>query len=291
MSFFDKKEDVLEIVLTPHGRSLLSKGKLMPVYYAFLDDDVIYDVASVGDSEANYQVKERILENTLSLKPQTNHSDLMVKFTENKSDLTNDVLKKNVYTLGTSDVLEDYAPAWNVQLRKGEITSASRTIEVEDKPLNIPQINVEIEYALSVANTNAIKQRRGINQSAERPMSVIYADGTYLKVDEEQILAQILEENGFKHSDKLEIEVFKFDDAAEEKLIPLKFLKRNKDFQDDLYTPNNEIGYSNIDDITPETVEYYFDVRVDKEIPKEIEEGVIADVYSTRVTDIEDCDT
>jgi len=291
MSFFDKKEDVLEIVLTPHGRSLLSKGKLMPAYYAFLDDDVIYDVASVGDTEANYQVKERILENTLSLKPQTNHSDLMVKFTENKPDLTNDVVKKNVYTLGTSDVLEDYAPAWNVQLRKGEITSASRTIEVEDKPLNIPQINVEIEYALSVANTNTIKQRRGINQSAERPMSIIYADGTYLKVDEEQILAQILEENGFKHSDKLEIEVFKFDDAEEEKLIPLKFIKRNKEFQNDLYTPDEEITSSNIDDITPETVEYYFDVRVDKEIPKEIEEGIVADVYSTRVTDIEDCDT
>lgn len=291
MSFFDKKEDVLEIVLTPHGRSLLSKGKLMPAYYAFLDDDVIYDVASVGDTEANYQVKERILENTLSLKPQTNHSDLMVKFTENSPDLTNDVVKKNVYTLGTSDVLEDYAPAWNVQLRKGEITSTSRTIEVEDKPLNIPQINVEIEYALSVANTNTIKQRRGINQSAERPMSVIYTDGTYLKVDEEQILAQILEENGFKHSDKLEIEVFKFDDAEIEKLIPLKFMKRNKEFQNDLYTPDEEITSSNIDDITPETVEYYFDVRVDKEIPKEIEEGVIADVYSTRVTDIEDCDT
>ena len=291
MSFFDKKEDVLEIVLTPHGRSLLSKGKLMPAYYSFLDDDIIYDVASVGDSESNYQVKERILENTPSLKPQTNHSDLMLKFTENEPDLTNDVLKKNVYTLGTSDVLEDHAPAWNVQLRKGELTSASRTIEVEDKPLNIPQLNIEIEYALSIANTNTIKQRRGINQSAERPMSVIYADGTYLKVDEEQILAQILEENGFKHSDKLEIEVFKFDDAQQEKLIPLKFVKRNKEFQNDLYTPDEEMTTSNIDDITPDTVEYYFDVRVDKEIPKEIEEGVVADVYSSRVTDIEDCDT
>ena len=291
MSFFDKKEDVLEIVLTPHGRSLLSKGKLMPAYYAFLDDDVIYDVASVGDTEANYQVKERILESTPSLKPQTNHSDLMVKFTENEPDLTNDVVKKNIYTLGTSDVLEDYAPAWNVQLRKGEITSASRTIEVEEKPLNIPQINVEIEYALSIANTNDIKQRRGINQSAERPMSVIYPDGTYLKVDEEQILAQILEENGFQHSDKLEIEVFMFDDAAEEKLIPLKFLKRDKEFQNDLYMPSQEIGTSNLDDITPHTVEYYFDVRVDKEIPIELDDGVVADVYSTRVTDIEDCDT
>ena len=291
MSFFDKKEDVLEIVLTPHGRSLLSKGKLMPAYYAFLDDDVIYDVASVGDTEANYQVKERILENTPSLKPQTNHSDLMVKFTDNEPDLTNDVVKKNVYTLGTSDVLEDYAPAWNVQLRKGEITSASRTIEVEEKPLNIPQINVEIEYALSIANTNDIKQRRGINQSAERPMSVIYPDGTYLKVDEEQILAQILEENGFQHSDKLEIEVFMFDDAAEEKLIPLKFLKRDKEFQNDLYMPSQEMATSNLDDITPHTVEYYFDVRVDKEIPIELDDGVVADVYSTRVTDIEDCDT
>ena len=291
MSFFDKKEDVLEIVLTPHGRSLLSKGKLMPAYYAFLDDDVIYDVASAGDTEANYQVKERILENTPSLKPQTNHSDLMVKFTENEPDLTNDVVKKNIYTLGTSDVLEDYTPAWNVQLRKGEITSASRTIEVEEKPLNIPQINVEIEYGLSIANTNDIKQRRGINESSERPMSVIYPDGTYLKVDEEQILVQILEENGFQHSDKLEIEVFMFDDAEEEKLIPLKFLKRDKEFQNDLYMPSQEAATSNLDDITPHTVEYYFDVRVDKEIPKEIEEGVVADVYSTRVTDIEDCDT
>ena len=291
MSFFDKKEDVLEIVLTPHGRSLLSKGKLMPAYYAFLDDDVIYDVASVGDTEGNYQVKERILENTPSLKPQTNHSDLMVKHIENESDLTNDVVKKNIYTLGTSDVLEDYAPAWNVQLKKGEITSASRTIEIEEKPLNIPQINVEIEYALSIANTNDIKQRRGIVESSERPMSIIYPDGTYLKVDEEQILAQILEENGFQHSDKLEIEVFMFDQADEEKLIPLKFIKRNKEFQDDLYNPNQEMASSNLDDITPETVEYYFDVRVDKEIPKEIKEGVVADVYSTRVTDIEDCDT
>jgi len=291
MSFFDKKEDVLEIVLTPHGRSLLSKGKLMPTYYAFLDDDVIYDVASVGDTESNYQVKDRILENTPSLKPHTNHSDLMVKFTDNDADLTNDVVKKNIYTLGTSDVLEDHTPSWNIQLKKGEITSASRTIEIEEKPLNIPQINVEIEYALSIANINDIKQRRGIEESSERPMSVIYPDGTYLKVDEEQILAQILEENGFQHSDKLEIEVFMLDQAAEEKLIPLKFIKRDKEIQNDLYVPNQEVGTNNLDDITPETVEYYFELRVDKEIPKEIKEGVVADVYSSRVTDIEDCET
>ena len=43
MGFFDKKEDVMEIELTPHGRYLLSQGKLMPAFYAFLDDDILYD--------------------------------------------------------------------------------------------------------------------------------------------------------------------------------------------------------------------------------------------------------
>ncbi len=291
MSFFNKKEDVLEIVLTPHGRSLLSKGKLMPAYYSFLDDDVIYDMVSTGDTEANYQVKDRILENSLSLKPQSNYSDLMVKFTDNTPDLTNDTVKKNVYTLGTSNNLEDYAPSWNVQFRKGEISSSSATLQVGNKPLNIPQIEVSLDYSLSIGNTNDIKQRRGIQESSERPMSIIYSDGTYLKVDEEQILAKILEENGFGHSDRLEIEVFKFDDSSDEKLVPLKFIKRNKEFENDLYMPNEEISTGNIDDITPNTVEYYFDVRADKEIPKDIDEGVLADVYTSRITDIEDCDT
>ncbi len=291
MSFFDKKEDVLEIVLTPHGRSLLSKGKLMPMYYSFLDDDVIYDVSSTGDTELNYEVKERILENTLSLKPQTNMSDLTVKHTELEPDLTNDVMKKNIYTLGTSNNMEEFSPAWNVKMLRNEIASSSATLSIENIPINIPQINVDIEYEMTISNINNVKQKRGIRSSPELPMSKIYDDGSFLKIDEDQILAQLLEENGFSNAERIEIEVYKFDDAAEEKLIPLKFMKRNKTIQNDLFTPEKLTKESpRIQDITPETVEYYFDVRVDKEIPKEIEEGVIADVYTSRVTDIEDCD-
>ena len=39
MGFFNKKEDVLHIELTPHGRYLLSIGKLLPSHYRFFDDD------------------------------------------------------------------------------------------------------------------------------------------------------------------------------------------------------------------------------------------------------------
>ena len=43
MEFFDRKKDVLDVKLTSYGRHLLSKGRLKPVYYAFFDDDIIYD--------------------------------------------------------------------------------------------------------------------------------------------------------------------------------------------------------------------------------------------------------
>jgi len=37
MEFFNKKEEVLEVKLTPYGRYKLSKGLLRPTYYAFFD--------------------------------------------------------------------------------------------------------------------------------------------------------------------------------------------------------------------------------------------------------------
>ena len=65
MSYFDKKEDVLDLKLTPYGRHLLSRCKLKPGYYCFLDDEVVYNVKSQntqGDlEEYNSEIKNRIL--------------------------------------------------------------------------------------------------------------------------------------------------------------------------------------------------------------------------------------
>ena len=40
MEFFDRKQEVIDIQLTPYGKYLLSKGKLRPKFYAFFDKDV-----------------------------------------------------------------------------------------------------------------------------------------------------------------------------------------------------------------------------------------------------------
>lgn len=49
MTFFNRKEDVIDIQLTQYGKYVLSKGRFKPVCYAFFDDDIIYDIAYASE--------------------------------------------------------------------------------------------------------------------------------------------------------------------------------------------------------------------------------------------------
>lgn len=312
-SFFDKKEDVLDIVLTPHGRRLLSQGKLMPAYYSFLDDDILYDISSAGDTESNYQVKSRILTQTPILKPQTNLTDLQVKLKDKNPDLSSDHIKYDLYTIGTSDTKEEFVPSWDLKLFENEISSSVGYVSSSLGIKNVPQVNVKIEYTISVGNVSNDQNDRGKKISPELPISKIYLDGTYVKIEEDQIIANILEKNGFLHSESLELEVLMYDESEVENLIPLKFAKRNKVIRDDILHDDTSKGLDGLTaEITPSQVEYYFDIRIDEQVPvdelgklkqfklKVQGEQPIADekiiynspIYNTDVTpdDIEDCD-
>ena len=312
-SFFDKKEDVLDIVLTPHGRRLLSKGKLMPVYYSFLDDDIAYDVTAANDTESNYQVKDRILKNTPVLKPQSNLTDLEAKLKDKNPDLSTDNIKYDLYTIGTSNTKEDFAPSWDLKFFENEISSSTNYLSSSLGTKNIPQINVKIEYKISVGNVSNDQNQRGQTISPELPISKIYLDGTYIKIEEDQILTNILEKNGFLHSDSLELEVLMFDDTEHENLIPLKFAKRTRAIRDDILYDDSARAFDVLTtELTSSQVEFYFDVRVDSEVPVDLDgklkefklkvagDEPIADekiiynspIYNTDVNtdDLEDCD-
>ena len=60
MTFFNQKEEVIQIELTQYGKYLISRGKWKPAYYAFFDDDVIYDGRYAGVTETNAVGVERI---------------------------------------------------------------------------------------------------------------------------------------------------------------------------------------------------------------------------------------
>ena len=69
--FFNKKEEVLDIELTPYGEALLSVGQFKPTYYAFFDEDVLYDASgSAGIIEAQNDAESRIQADTPKLKTQ-----------------------------------------------------------------------------------------------------------------------------------------------------------------------------------------------------------------------------
>ena len=78
-TFFNKKEDVIDLKLTRYGRHLLSLGKFKPEYYSFFDSDIIYDSQYGGNEivtgsnqslESQNYIARRIKE-TPRLKTQT----------------------------------------------------------------------------------------------------------------------------------------------------------------------------------------------------------------------------
>lgn len=274
MTFFNKKEDVINIELTPYGRSLLSLGKLKPEYYAFFDDDILYDSDAGGFTEEQNKIKTRIISETPRLKPQRDLQSPEKIISEYERSEENNrphtSIKLNYLTepMGTSDQASDFAPGWDSLFLQGEITgNVSKTLTGPDMYLKqIPQINANVEYKIEIRNVASDSQVGGPIISSRRPVSEIYSDGTYLNVEEEEILCQLLENNGFIFKDGLEIEVYMYDDESENNIIPLKFAPKQSRIVDGILMEDVGEPFTDID---PSYVEYYINLKVDSEIPRD----------------------
>ena len=265
MTFFNKKEDVLKIELTPHGRKLLSQGKLMPSYYAFLDDDILYDASQGGASENNSQSKERILSETPYMKPQTNYKGV----DSSKSDMSTKAEQATFLQqkIGSNNTAESRASGWNVTALLGEIESSQNALSGSDVATQpIPQLEMELNYTMSAGNAANLEiANQGLMFNRQLP-ALVKPDGSFVDIVPEQILLNIFERNGFFHKDSYEIEVYLYEQDETQIDRKLKF------FEQDMKIKNNML----VDDtnqadeeITNEFVEYYLDISVDKEIPEE----------------------
>jgi len=320
MTFFNKKEDVIGIELTPYGRHLLSLGRLKPTYYAFFDDDILYNSAAGGFTENQSEIRTRIINETPRLRPQRDLDSPGRTITESENYLSVKKIRRphtnlNVHymlePLGTSDAAKVEPPLFKTTFIRGEISgSVASTITGSYAQKLIPQINSTIEYKMSVGNTKNDPPVRGRLSSLTKAASQTKEDGTYIQIDEEQILVEILEQNGFKFKDGLEVEVYVYDDANDgETLKRLKFIPKSRQVMNDMLI---EQQVSEVDP-TPDYVEHYFNFITDSEIPEseickgitqlkseeifidiEVEcpdtEAVDFDIYGTRITDVEVCD-
>lgn len=157
--FFNPKEDVIDLELTQYGKYLLSKGKMRPHYYAFYDDDVLYDATFAGVTEPSYETHKRIKELTPRTKTQYVFSGIETEIrkvnkliTSNNAELGSDQVQPTAdkaYALpipiGTSGPNTNKSPNWNLFFGKAEISSSVTYFSSsagDTQIINIPQVNL-----------------------------------------------------------------------------------------------------------------------------------------------------
>ena len=292
MAFFNQKQEVFDIQLTSHGKKLLSEGNLAPEYYAFFDEDILYDARYAGspNEEQNY-IATRIKEETPRLKTQYNFTRLEKKDRMNvagknqffkagsglvdyedlgfgpdfydaaahgewlnlvqeqemietvspnvsadisswvKFHLTNTYEYNNEFgilnnyimqePIGTSDLGNRYAPSWDMQCYKGQISSSVEQLYTNRFPtLKIPQVEIEcnfttvekynMNFAKDINNSIAVNNALAHVGADE---IIPFEDGTYYEVKRGEILLELTEENVPYGIDNYEVEVFFIEDS------------------------------------------------------------------------------
>lgn len=215
MKFFNKKQDVIDIQLTSYGKKKLAKGNFKPFYYAFFDDNVIYDSAYGAFTEVQNKTQDRILENTQYLKINPIARGIESKLSEfNKmmfsagaSDLNasrtvrdafsqNDVLEvedfygDNIqnapdkgtickYPLGNSKVGSQKAPAFTVQKIGGSFITEKFSNSYTGSGIveEIPQIAVELTHTAKYDRNADILEEKDKFQQFLYPNNETFSPG------------------------------------------------------------------------------------------------------------------
>jgi hypothetical protein len=297
MEFFDKKEEVIDLQLTQYGKYLLSLGKLRPIFYAFYDDNVVYDSEYTGFTETQNATEGRIQENTPKLKTFSNfHSieddisravetknsgdpdlaQLMIQQTPDKSQIL-------INPLANSDMASDKIPAWDISVLSGEIltgsTTSTLTLSGSETVLNIPQLDVEVKYDVRVESGAEIDDGM-FDLPGGEDIPFIFADGTFFSVEKNDLIFQIIEENVPHGNDNFEIEIFSMEDLdgngkIKDTSLVTEIKQLNLIVKPDLVVNDILIDEADgkslpVSKIDSSFADYYFDIDVDGEISSAI---------------------
>ena len=288
MKFFDDKEEVIDIQLTQFGKHLLSLGKWKPAYYAFFDDNVMYDAESAGITEAQNKIEPRIQENTPQLHTQhvfTGRETDFLKIVGTKDDpFMREEDKINVQStpekdyslvspLGNSAYGSQTAPRWSVKVLQGKITTTEGFLTGSYRTLKIPQLEMDLTYTLHPQDIMDYPGRESFGQIDAEDLALgVFPDGTFFEVQEGTILLDLDELNVPFDVENFDIEVFEMEEGTlpgksnptVQNLNQLYFEKRSPQIVNNILvsdTPDKTIIPKD-----SSYVGYYFDVYVDDEI-------------------------
>ena len=298
MLFANKKEEVLDIELTPHGRYLLSLGKLKPVYYSFHDSNILYDGRYAGFEELSKEIEDRIQHNTPQPKVMNSRvsreknsrkifsTDLALQSGLNRATELATVAQMNeqktsltTHPIGSSSPTTDLAPVWSVKVLNGEISGSVPYLTSSFQTLRIPQIDIDVKYKTAILSVSEPDVNFAMKPDPVLT-SMIFSDGTYAVVDPDHLLLEVLEENTEYTNTNFEVEVFQVEqekltkskagltgtETLQENLRPLFFRKPVDNIVDNILLDDSELPKPASIPDSPAMVNYYFNVFVDEEI-------------------------
>jgi hypothetical protein len=276
MSVFDQKQDVVDIQLTSYGRYLLSKGNFKPEYYAFFDDDIIYDMSYTGQAETQNNSQTRLLENLFFTRDnplKKSRENTVNSLRENIIDSFGTEAVFDIDTvisslpLGTSQMSNKYVPSWDIKSLNGTFENIIPTGSVNDNSSapRIPQIYLkDTIYDLKI--------NKNLNPTDSLSLdSVVLPDGTKIDILEDYILLEINEKNSEDFNKNFEIEIFPIDNDNSWQIKngyrKLNFIGKQNNIVDDIILSPEEMSKEFlVADATPDLVQHFFDVLVDEEI-------------------------
>jgi hypothetical protein len=286
MKFLNKKEQVLDIQLTPYGKQKLSMGELKPTYYAFFDDNIAYDrrYFTSASLELQNDIHKRIKEETQYLETQAIFKQVL-SGTLVAGGIISDVTltqPDNIYTTDSfiGDALlqseqSNVAPAWKVVAMQSTISSSvpvftgslitSREAETE-RNRGIVQINLNANYDLKAQvfqPSVAIDDIRDTERTSD-----LFADNTVAKLEYDDPLIYVEELNTELLTDNFLIEVFEVPEDNEGSLRRLNFRDRIPQVVNGLLV--HSTPQTSNQELDTDSVEYYFSIDKDYQIEPSI---------------------
>ena len=345
MSFFNKKEDVLQVELTQFGKHLLSQGKWDPAYYSFYDDDIIYDHQYAGvTSETGSGVAQNLIEGRIKEVPrnrvqhvytgieaQVKRNNLLIRrgeliqdgnsvFVGKKANTTKEFMPTNdtnfssYAPLGTSNLVNNYMPAWNITLFDGKLnnTAIQLTSSATSIGQKIPQLDTTVEYFVVIEKVNDnkipnITEDEVITQdlysaddevvggTANVLSPDFFEDDSYIKIVSRDLLLKVEEFNAPYTNDNFDIEVYEMSSSQDlagnqhQVWTPLYFPKKGNVVAQGVPTSVHQESDLSLDfpDVNSTYVEYFFELNVDNEIEDQDLCAVISQDKTKDVYDLE----
>lgn len=258
MAFINKKEEVIKLRLTQHGKSLLSRGLFSPHSYSYFDDDIIYDPRHGGVEEHQNAAQDRIKTQArrdiqhLASSAQERHrlENIDIEFNIDTGGGYSDVVpgefdnlvyplqeKENDKILGfplTNMALgTQELPRFSLSVFESEIDNHA-SIRYEDQEsarISIPQLDFSPEHVLVRDTTNVQffntddidilvdSETFEVNPIAQK---IEFADGSFLEHHPESVTVLLEEFNVPYLSKNFEIEVFEIkEENSKKKLCPI----------------------------------------------------------------------